>query len=41
LNLVPKDYPTEGSAIHDSDQEAPRPLPPDSQDGPQGPPSTK
>jgi APA family basic amino acid/polyamine antiporter len=41
LNLVPKDYPTEGSAIHDSDQAAPPPLPPDSQDGPQGPPSTK
>jgi APA family basic amino acid/polyamine antiporter len=41
LNLVPKDYPTEGSAIHDSDQGPPPPLPPDSQDGPQGPPSTK
>ena len=41
LNLVPRDYPTEGSAVLDSGPQAPGPKPPASTGGRQGPPATK
>ena len=41
LNLVPKDYPSEGSAVPESGPQPPRPKPPASAGGRQGPPATK
>ena len=41
LNLVPKGYPTEGSAVLESGPQASRPKPPASEGGRQGPPATK
>jgi nucleotide-binding universal stress UspA family protein len=41
LNLVPKDYPTEGSAVLESGPQASGPKPPASPGGRQGPPATK
>jgi len=41
LNLVPKDYPTEGSAAFDSEPQAPGPKPPAPDGGRQAPPATK
>jgi APA family basic amino acid/polyamine antiporter len=41
LNLVPKDYPTEGSAVLESGPQASGPRPPASPGGRQGPPATK
>ncbi|MEI6450005.1 MAG: universal stress protein [Actinomycetes bacterium] len=41
LNLVPRDYPTEGSAVLESEPQASAPKPPASEGGRQGPPATK
>jgi APA family basic amino acid/polyamine antiporter len=41
LNLVPKDYPTEGSAVLESGPQASGPTPPASAGARQGPPPTK
>ena len=41
LNLVPKGYPTEGSAVLESGPQASGPKPPASAGGRQGPPATK
>ena len=41
LNLVPRDYPTEGSAVLESEPQPLVPKPPASEGGRQGPPATK
>ena len=41
LNLLPKGYPTEGSAVLESGPQPSRLTPPVSPDGRQGPPATK
>ena len=41
LNIVPKGYPSEGSAVFDSGPQATGPKPPASEGGRQGPPATK
>jgi hypothetical protein len=40
LDLVPKGYPTKGSAVFESGPQASRPQPLASEDGRQGPPAT-